>query len=252
MGKLLSVKDRLLLGLACLGDVFDEFRLLGGVVPLSYKQVYGWLPPRYKRGNFYQAVSALLKTGDLERRFENGKVYLVLTNQGRQTVVRKFPLLRFARIKWDGVFTQVIFDIKEVDRRVRDAFRRKLLSLGFGRLQKSVYLIPHNIAQDVAEFVKAHHLEEIVRVFRSRLVLDNPQELAEKVWQISRLNKKYRDLLEEWEKGKGLTGEKREELICKIKSRFLEIVATDPFLPKELLPSDWTGEKIRKVIESLR
>jgi len=252
MAKLLSVKDRVLLSLAFLGDVFDEARLLGGLVPLNYEQLYGWVPPQYKRGNFYQAVSVLFKTGDIGRSAENGKAYLVLTNQGRKTVVRKFPMLQFARIKWDGIFTQVVFDIKEIDRKVRDVLRRKLLSLGFGRLQKSVYVIPHNIAQVVAEFIEAHHLENTVKVFRSKLVLGNPQELAERVWKISRLNKKYLRLLEDWERGKGLTGREREKLVRKLKSRLSEIVTTDPFLPKELLPSDWVGGKARKIVESLR
>lgn len=252
MTKLLGVKDRVLLGLAFLGDVFDEARLLGGMVSANYQNLYGWVPPQYKRNNLYKAVSELFETGDIEKRVENGKVCLVLTNRGGRIVVRKFPLVKFARVKWDGIFTQVVFDIKEIDRKVRDAFRRKLSSLGFGRLQKSVYIIPHNIAQDIAEFVEAYHLADVVKVFRSKLAMGDPKELAEKVWKVSRLNGKYRRSVEDWEEGKGLTGKKREELICKLKSRFLEIAVVDPFLPRELLPDDWVGEKARRLIEIMK
>ena len=252
MAKLLSVKDRILLGLAFWGDVFDEVRLLGGVVPLTYKQVYGWVPPRYRRTNFYQTISALFKTDNIEKRGENGKMYLVLTSRGVRTVRRKFPLLRFAQAKWDGLFTQVTFDIREINRNTRDVFRNKLLSLGFGRLQKSVYLTPHNIAEDMAEVIESHHLEEVVKVFRSKLVLGDPQVLAEKVWKISRLNEKYRNLLKELEKGKVLTGEEREKWIRTMNSKFLSILITDPFLPKQLLPDNWLGEKVRNLIKSLQ
>ena len=252
MSKLLSVKDRVLLGLAFLGDVLDEARLVGGLVSVKYQNLYGWVPPQYCKNDFYKAVSDLFKTQDIEKRTKKGEVCLVLTNQGRKRLVRRFPVVKFAQTKWDGMFTQVVFDIEEVARTIRDSLRQWLLALTFGRLQKSVYITPHNIAQDVAEFIEAHLLVREAKVFRSRLVMGDPKKLAEKVWKISRLNRKYQKLFEAWEKGKGLTGKDREELNRKLKSAFAEIVTIDPFLPKELLPNDWIGGEARRIIQSMK
>ena len=251
MARLLTVKNRILLGLALVGDALDEVRLLGGLVPATYKNVYGWVPPQYRRNNLYKAVASLLKTKDIERRIEKGEVCFVLTSQGNEKVKRVFPLVKLAKVKWDGMFTQVVFDIKEVDRKVRNAFRRKLLSLGFGRLQRSVYIIPHNIAWEIAEVVENYRLQNVVKIFRSQLVMGDPKKLAEKVWKISALNKKYKKLLEEWEKGRELRGEKRVNFVRALKEKLLDIVVKDPFLPQELLPKDWAGEEARRKISLL-
>lgn len=252
MPKLLSVKGRVLLGLAFLGDVLDEARLLGGLVSMEYENVYGWVPPQFRRNNFYKAVSDLLKTEDIEKRVEKGQVYLVLTGRGEKAVARRFPLIKLAGARWDGLFTQVVFDIEEVAKHTRNSLRQRLLSWTFGRLQKSVYITPHDLAQDIAEFIQVHRLAKKVKVFRSQLILGDPQKLAEKVWKVSSLDRKYRRLLNEWEQGKGLTGGKRKKLVRKLKARLLELMITDPFLPEELLPDDWVGEKARLKIGSLK
>ena len=40
-------------------------------------------------------------------------------------------------------------------------------------------------------------------------------------------------------------------LIREIKEKYLTIMLADPFLPKELLPSDWAGEDVKKIVRSL-
>lgn len=252
MAKILGNKERILLALAFLGDAFDEARLVGGIIPTAYKNLYGWVPPRYKRSNFYQSVSRLVKTGEIKKTIKEGEVALVLTNRGVKTLKRKFPLLKFAQKTWDGIWTMVTSDIKEVERKKRNSLRKNLLTWTFGKLQRSVYITPHPIAEDVAEWLEAHHLEKVAKVFRSKLILGDEKKLAEKIWKLSLLNKRYKRLLIKWGKNQNAQGKKREKLIQKLKAKLLEIMVLDPFLPRELLPNDWVGEKARKTISSLK
>lgn len=252
MAKILGNKEKILLALAFLGDVFDETRLLGGLVPTAYQNLYGWVPPQYKRSNFYKTISQLVKTGEIKKTVEAGEVFLVLANRGIKTLGRKFPLLKFAKKRWDKIWTMVAFDIKEVERKKRNFLRKNLLTWTFGKMQKSVYITPHPIAEDVAEWLQAHHLEKVARVFRSELVLGDEKKLAEKIWKVSRLNKGYQKLLDQWGRNKNINENGRKKLISKLKNRLLEIMVTDPFLPRELLPSNWVGEEARKIIISLK
>ncbi len=50
---------------------------------------------------------------------------------------------------WDGQWRMVLFDIPESLRRARDAFRIKLLSLGFFLFQKSTWICPHPCEEEI-------------------------------------------------------------------------------------------------------
>jgi len=252
MAKLLTIGDRILLGIAFMGDVFNETRLLGGLVSKKFEVVYGWIPPAYKRSSYSRDVRRLLKTGDIEKVVKEGKVVLTITSQGAKRLVRDFPLVKIASKKWDGLWTIFMFDIEEVLRGKRDRLRNKLLSLTFARLQKSVYLTPHNFVEDLREWVEFLGLKGKVRIFRAKEVTkESLQDFVEKLWRISKLNDSYQKLLDQWKEAGELEGEKREEAVRKLKGKLMEIIVKDPFLPRELLPSDWVGEKARKEISSL-
>ena len=135
MAKLLRPQDVLLLALAGAGDIFEEISDPLGIMASACKNIYGWVPPKYRRHNFYALMSHSLKTGYIERIIKNGQPYLLLTAKGNDKVKRDFPYFFFQNKKWDGKWRVVIFDIEEVKRRVRDKLRDKLRSLGFGMLQ---------------------------------------------------------------------------------------------------------------------
>ena len=252
MAKLLRTKDRILLGIALMGDIFDEMRLLGGLVSKKYELVYGWIPPAFRKSTYYKNISRLLRTGDLEKVVEKGQAVLRITGQGAKRMVRKFPFIKIASKKWDGKWTIFMFDIEEVIRSKRDRLRKRLITLTFAKLQRSVYTTPHDFVAELREWVEFLGLKGKVRIFRAEEVTgENPKDLVEKLWKISKLNDAYQGLLDQLQKGRELRGKKREKLCQRLKSELLEIVVKDPFLPQELLPKDWVGAKARKIIGSL-
>lgn len=56
--------------------------------------------------------------------------------------------------KWDGKWRVLIFDIPENRRFDRDNIRRALISIGFMRLQDSVWVYPYN-CEDLISLLKA-------------------------------------------------------------------------------------------------
>lgn len=250
---MLSVKDRILLGMAALEDVITEVRRLGGLMEVTMQQVYGWVPEHYRKGTAQVTVWRMLRTGDIEKVIKNGEAYFRLTSRGVKKVTRDFPLIRLQRKKWDGLWRIVIFDIPVVHNQLRDRLRAKLEELGFGMFQESVWMTPYDLAREISEFIQSQGLEEFVYVFVSPLdFVKDKKALVEKIWKVEKIDGFYQDWIEDWEeKSKGISEKKLRDLAQEFCSSYLEIVAVDPFLPKELLPDNWMGNKARSLFKKL-
>lgn len=200
MKKLLRQKDILLLILAGAGDLMEEFKDPLRLMSSAYNNMYGFVPKRYKRNNFLQLVSRNLITGDIERIIKDGKVYLRLTSAGRNKVKRDFPITNLTK-KWNKRWTLLIFDIEEKKRVVRDSLRNKLISIGFGMLQESVWITPLPIGEDTWEFIESLGLEHQVFVMDVlALRLGDPRVIARKIWHLDKFEDDYRKIKEEIEK----------------------------------------------------
>ncbi len=222
----------LLLGLAGVLDVFEEVKHPLGVSANGAKAIYGWVPARYRQKNFYRLMKRQLETGNIERVVKNGEAYLRLTSKAGEELARDFPLVKIASSKWDGKWRAVIFDIKEVSHSTRTVLRNKLRELGFGMLQESVWITPHDFGRDMAEYLESVRLSDEVFVLEvSGIVAGNARTLINKIWDLEKINEGYREVVEK-----------------PSKQKFLETLLIDPLLPKELLPNGWMGEKARKAV----
>lgn len=265
MKKLLKPVDLLLLGLAGLVDVFEEARDPLGMQASYCQNIYGWVPERFKRHNFFRVVQRQLKSGNIETTVNDKKVYLRLTPAGQEKIIRDFPILKLQNSRWDGKWRMVFFDISETSRRVRNILRSKLKELGLGMLQQSVWITPHDITKIFTEFLRASGLENQVYVIEtSRLLMGDEKLLAEKIWHLNKLNEEYKDLLAEIKAVKSMyiatdgrrhvcTLSNKQSMaikmkIAKLKRKYMELLTRDPFLPKELLPNSWVGEEMKKEI----
>ncbi|MBL7159086.1 CRISPR-associated endonuclease Cas2 [Candidatus Microgenomates bacterium] len=249
MRKLLRLEDYLRLGFSFGVDLFEDVADAGGLMSFSYKQVYGFMPKKYRKSYLYKKVHQLLKTGQIEKIVKNGEPFFRLTNSGRKEIVRDFPILSMQQKKWDKKWRLVIFDIPEKKRKARDALREKLLKLGFGKWQRSIYISPHNFSQDLREFLKNRGLVDKAFVLEANVFsLIEARILAEKVWPLEKINSQYQKIIDQWV---GREGKDEAELKRKIKDQYLKILTIDPLLPQELLPKDWLGEKVRRLVKKL-
>lgn len=264
MKKLLNTRDILLLGLSGALDLLDEIKDPLSIFSKSYEAMYGWVPKKYKRHNFNHLVWRNIKTGYIEKVEKQGEIYIRLTSAGNKKIVRDFPFLSFQNKKWDKTWRVVIFDIEEVSRQVRERFRGKLKELGFGMLQESVFISPYDIAQDFTEFIDAQGLNESAYLLEvSSIAVGDIKALVNRVWHLDHINDMYKKIIEKI-KDSYLTidsdrlnklnkdeSKKVQDGIIEIKKEYLEVALRDPFLPKELLPSDWLGDEVRKLIKNL-
>ena len=264
MKKLLNARDILFLGLSGALDLFEEIKDPLSIFSKSYEAMYGWVPKEYKRHNFNHLVWRNIKTGYIEKIEKQGEIYIRLTSQGNKKLVRDFPFLAFQNKKWDKKWRAVIFDIEEASKQARERFRSKLKELGFGMLQESVFISPYDIAQDFTEFIDAQHLNESAYLLEvSSIAVGDIKTLVNRIWHLDEINDSYKEIIEKIKDSHLIIdsgrlnklnkneSKKVKETMMEIKKAYIEVALGDPFLPKELLPSDWLGYKAKKLIKNL-
>jgi len=229
-----------------LGDSFFE---LSKSPHVRHKQIIGVLPPDYKMSNFTNAVGRMIRTSYIEKIVKNGEPFLRISGEGKRALMRDFPLLSLRARKWDGFWRIVFYDINEEQKGVRGSFQYKLVSLGFGQLQKSVYITPLEVADDLNEYIEEFGLKEQVFVgVCKRLFAGDNRQLADRVWNLSQLNERYEEIMynmDDFTDGKG------EMSLNQLYANFEEVLMDDPFLPKELLPDWWLGNRALKQMKKL-
>lgn len=264
MKKLLNARDILLLGLSGALDLFEEIRDPLGIVSKSYETMYGWVPRQYKKHNYNHLVWRSIKTGYIEKIEKDGEIYIRLTSAGNEKIVRDFPFLAFQNKKWDKKWRLVTFDIEERSKQIRERFRSKLKELGFGMLQESVFISPYNISQDFTEFIDEQHLNESAYLLEvSSIAVGDIKALVNRVWNLDKINDLYMKIIGKIEDSVLIIDSDRinklnedeskkvQNLFREIKEEYLEAILQDPFLPKELLPLDWEGERARNLVKKI-
>ena len=123
-----------------------------------------------------------------ERDFKNGMRYLKnqgqiivknkqsnqfeisLTDTGRKVILKSaFDQLKIDKKKpWDRIWRIVAFDIPNKHKWARDGFRRKLLSLGFYRLQKSLFIIPFACGQELEFLAGIYNISGHIKLIKTQ------------------------------------------------------------------------------------
>lgn len=118
-----------------------------------------------ERERVRKALARLRERRLVEVEWRGDKAILKITVEGRRYLRRlEFENLRITAPKrWDGKWRLVIFDIPEQFAKARGALRAKLEDLGFLRLQKSVFVYPHECRDEVDFVVDFFHLRPFVQ-----------------------------------------------------------------------------------------
>ncbi|KKR71012.1 MAG: Transcriptional regulator, PaaX family [Candidatus Roizmanbacteria bacterium GW2011_GWB1_40_7] len=261
MKKLLRPRDILLLGLTNALDAFEELKDPLHLVSKSYDQMYGWVPDQYKKHHFNHLVWRSLRAGYIEKIEKDGEIYIRITSSGAKMIQRDFPLLSLQNKTWDHKWRIVMFDIAEIQKKKRDYLREKLKELGFGMLQESVFITPHDILRDFLEYAESIGLRDSVDILEASYILGEKKQLANRVWRLEDLSKKYLEIIQEIEELLEAAKVKNSHLIIisgrtkqlnnkvrEIKERYAKILLSDPFLPKELLPKNYSRDQAGRLI----
>ena len=119
---------------------------------------------KYKRGTIYNVFWRLKKQGCLKITKKNHQIYISLTEKGKKMAGwLQIDALKIKKPKeWDGKWRIVIFDIAQLKKIYREAFRGKLKELGFFHLQDSVWIHPFDCRDEIEllrDFFGLNHTE---------------------------------------------------------------------------------------------
>ena len=245
----LRMRDRLLWGLAVGGEIVDQV-VGGGSRAYQSGKLFNWTPPGYAKKKYRDLVNRMHREGYVQRVLVDKALHFRITGAGRRQLIKCYPALKIASQPWDGFWRMVIFDIPEKNRQARDLLRRQLVKLGFGKLQNSTYISPHDHGKSLLDFLEARGLVGKVLLLEAKQKhLGKPQVLAERVWDLQDLARDYEKIIDRLSTRFGIRDQaKREEFLKKVYQEYLRVLNKDPFLPKELLPKDWPTEKAKKYI----
>ena len=179
-----STSYRLMLFLATL-IAFSE--ACGDLFKCPYNLIYGYWPKEHNA--FRLALHRLSSVGNIETATKDGQRFLTITSQGVKNLKKQIPLARFKTQKWDGQWLMVVFDISEKERAKRRWLRDKINELNFAQFQKSVYLSPFKLKEEIGNFLETKGLSNEVAVFETSSIFGkSDRQLAQELWRLEVLN----------------------------------------------------------------
>jgi len=113
------------------------------------KNIKNW--EKYPRKRVSSAFYTLKKQGCIKIENRRGQIYISLTEKGKKKAGwLQIDALKIKKPKkWDGKWRLVMFDISQLKKFYREAFRGKLKELGFYPFQKSVWINPFDCRDEV-------------------------------------------------------------------------------------------------------
>lgn len=202
-----------------------------------------WLRPSgYSRNNFHHAFWRAQNRRYIEKRPGVDGPEWVLTTEGQEKAIKTFPLLKLANRIWRGWWLVITFDIPEIDRKTRNFIRRQLTNIGFVQWQKSVYVSPHDIADDMAKLLRDNNLEDkVVPMISKRILAGSDWDFARRIFHIEKIEKQYRLLISKLENS--LKVKNPQEFLRRQFGRYIQILEDDPLLPVGLAPKSGYGRE---------
>jgi phenylacetic acid degradation operon negative regulatory protein len=162
---------------------------------------------------------------------------------------------------WDGIWFMVAYSIPEVRRHLRDRLRTRLAWLGFGPLGNGVWITPHDVEARVSEVADEMGISGHMDCFRARHLGAEHLELVKRCWDLPALDCRYQGFIHQWTpeldrcRSPGAM-ESMSDVDCftlrfRLIGEYREFPLEDPYLPRELLPPAWQGDRAAALFNEL-
>lgn len=111
--------------------------------------VRGWKQINEKKLKY--EINNLNRSGWIKsKKNSDGSFSYLLTNKGKLKATHYyFKNIIKNKVRWDGKYRLVMFDIPEKFKKERDRFRHQLKEFGFYELQKSVFVFPLDCKKEI-------------------------------------------------------------------------------------------------------
>ena len=140
--------------------------LVTGLYESFYPHPYYHTFCEHRKASFVSTLSKLKKDGYLKITTHNNEKIFVLTEKGRkkrEKAISEVKRVCIRKESWDGKWRLIIFDIPEKMKKYRDFLRGELHQYGFVQLQKSVWVTPYRIDEDIRILISEHGLARFVK-----------------------------------------------------------------------------------------
>ncbi|WP_059104412.1 phenylacetic acid degradation operon negative regulatory protein PaaX [Shouchella shacheensis] len=199
------------------------------------------------------AVSRMVKQGWLQSERQGTKSYYFLTPQGVERIDEAAKrIFKFEQHEWDGKWRILMYKIPEDQRQIRDGLRKELLWSGFGSFSNSCWISPNNLEKELETLIKKYGIHDYVDFFEA--IYKSPKEnhtLVEKSWPLEEIEEKYESFISTYSRQfivhqSVIARGEMTDAECfvertKLVHEYRKFLFVDPGLPRELLPSKWSG-----------
>lgn len=159
------------------------------------------------------------------------------------------PRARWDR-PWDGRWRLVVYDVPETAAVLRNRLRQKLRAMGFGFLQRSVWVTPDPVtAVRPALSVAAGNVRSFVVLEARPASGETDAQIVAASWDFAQVEQDYaayRDVLAARPRSvpqDSAACEAARAWLSEERRAWQRAAAGDPFLPARLLPADYTGRE---------
>lgn len=165
---------------------------------------------------------------------------------------------------WDGNWHLVVYALPNQERTLRQQVQKQLGWLGYGRLERGVWISPHERHQQLFErFTQAqgHFLRRHTHFFSGQYLGGlEPAEIVQRCWDLEKITSEYLTFIHRYRVELEELSQMRTHLDDKgrflyrfsISFDFLPLLRQDPNLPHQLLPNPWVGHEAKKLYKTFR
>lgn len=165
-------------------------------------------------------------------------IFRILT-EGRERIFAPY------QTDWDGWWTQLVFQLPESDRSLRDQIKKRLSWLGFGSLTTSTWLSPREQRQQSLGLRAEFPTVDIDVLTSGTGDVEEDRSLVRRCWDLEALNADYRTFISDHRtlrtSASRLDGRSAFAARIELTSTYRHFPFRDPSLPPALRPPGWLG-----------
>lgn len=220
------------------------------VLSRGASELYGHCYPSRKA--YYASIRRLKERGLIVQSAGDGNMPSIrLSDEGKKQVPAYYNPEQFWRMKWNGLWYVLMFDVPEINRSYRDELRRFLKGERFGCLQRSVWVTPRDVRAEYDDLDRAAAVDTVAFLLESRTVLGyGDQSLVLGAWnfeEIQKVQEAYCRFAENNLSVMEKTGHSDAELIELLRMEdqaYCQAMSADPLLPEKLFPAAYLGRRV--------
>lgn len=180
----------------------------------------------------------------IDRKSKSGAWVVRLTQAGRDKVLDEIDPETSWNESWDGRWISFSFDLPQFARRERQHLSKWLKMRRFGRLQGSLW-ITHRDYDGWTEEIEAEQIDPRSLLFQTVTPVgrQTSREYVEKAWPFKEINRRYSEHIKFLEKGASSPEKMNDSWFEKESNLWKAAFELDPFLPKEIEPREYLGQK---------